>query len=371
MSFLSCRLVLVASLLVSESAGANPPEAREKAARAACLAGDYAKGIAILSELFVESKDASLIYNQGRCFEQNHRYEDAIARFQEYLRVGTKLRKGAKAEAQKHIADCRGLLAQQVRTHQEPPTEPHDTKEAKERAARRACLTGDTATGVGILTDLFIDTKDTTHIFNQGRCFEQNGRCDEAINRFREYLRKSPNLSSETKADTEKHIADCLALSDPKTPPETKSETAETKPEPTRETTKESAQEVAPGSRESVTRPLVTPADGAPDSGSNLRTAGIACGVVGVASIATAIYFYARARSLSDKVSNQDPVNPSDLSAGENAETMQWVFYGVGGAALATGAVLYTLGWRASSERTVFAPMIGRGVAGISARRAF
>ena len=43
--------------------------------------------------------------------------------------------------------------------------------DARERAAKKACLTGDAAKGVEILADLFIDTDDATYIFNQGRCF--------------------------------------------------------------------------------------------------------------------------------------------------------------------------------------------------------
>ena len=51
------------------------------------------------------------IFNEGRCFEQNRRYDDAIARFQEYLRVGKSLSPEARDEAKKHISDCKDLLA--------------------------------------------------------------------------------------------------------------------------------------------------------------------------------------------------------------------------------------------------------------------
>ena len=88
-------------------------ESRERAARMACLAGDYSKGVATLSQLFVDSGDPNYIYNQGRCFEQNARYPEAMARFQEYLRVGKKLSKMDKAQAEKHIADCQDLLSKQ------------------------------------------------------------------------------------------------------------------------------------------------------------------------------------------------------------------------------------------------------------------
>jgi tetratricopeptide (TPR) repeat protein len=106
---------VAALLLASAPAFAASRESKERAARMACLAGDYTKGVAILSQLFVDSGDPNYIYNQGRCFEQNTRYQDAIARFQEFVRVGKKSPEDDKAAAQKHIADCEALLAKQTR----------------------------------------------------------------------------------------------------------------------------------------------------------------------------------------------------------------------------------------------------------------
>jgi tetratricopeptide (TPR) repeat protein len=92
-------------------------------------------------------------------------------------------------------------------------------KESKERAAKKACLTGDPVKGVELLTDLFIDTNDPTYIFNQGRCYEQSNRYEEAIGRFREYLRKAKSAPAAERAEAEKHIADCQALSEKKESP--------------------------------------------------------------------------------------------------------------------------------------------------------
>lgn len=248
--------------------------------------------------------------------------------------------------------------------------------EAKERAARKACLSGDYAKGVEILSDLFIDTKDPNYIFNQARCFEQNSRCEEAVSRFREFLRKAPNISADDKADTEKHIADCQALLGTKESTAPKAEAAPPAPAP-------AAPIVAPSPPPAVMPPAATApeqvaaadnAAPAANPGRGLRIAGISCGVVGLASVGTGIYYYTQARSYSDKVSGQTIPNPSDESAGKHAQTMQWVFYSVGTAAIATGTVLYVLGWQAAdSGRTVtgIAPMLGPGLAGISAQGAF
>jgi hypothetical protein len=86
-------------------------------------------------------------------------------------------------------------------------------QEVSERAALKACMSGDYQKGVDILSDMFINTRNPAHIYNQGRCYEQNGRCAEAINRFREYLRTAKNPTAEEKLDTEKHIRDCQTLS--------------------------------------------------------------------------------------------------------------------------------------------------------------
>jgi len=249
--------------------------------------------------------------------------------------------------------------------------------EAKERAARKACLSGDYAKGVELLSDLFIDTKDPNYIFNQARCFEQNSRCEEAISRFREFLRKASAISPADKVDTEKHIADCQALLGQKATPEPARESAvavapQVAVAPAAPSPPPAAASPAPPAPEQVavasaTQPTANP-------GRGLRIAGIACGVVGVASVGTAIYFYTQAKSYSDKVSGQTTLNPSDDSAGKRAQTMQWVFYGAGAAAIATGTVLYVLGWQAAdSGRTVtgIAPMLGPGLAGLTAQGAF
>ena len=107
-----CLLVMPV-LLVAASAGAASRESKERTARMACLSGDYAKGVAILSELFVDTKDANFIFNSGRCFEQSAKWPEAIIRFQEYLRVGKRLSADDKAAAEKHIADCQEQIARQ------------------------------------------------------------------------------------------------------------------------------------------------------------------------------------------------------------------------------------------------------------------
>lgn len=104
------------------------------------------------------------------------------------------------------------------------PTAQAASGEAKERAAKIACLKGDYATGVGILAELFVSTSEAVYIYNQGRCFEQNGKYEEAILRFREFQRKNadaslaPSERADRHTQAEKHIAECQALLDKQKP---------------------------------------------------------------------------------------------------------------------------------------------------------
>lgn len=270
-------------------------------------------------------------------------------------------------------------------------------EDARERAARKACMAGDYVKGVDLLADLFVDTKDPTHIYNKGRCYEQNSRHADAIGSFREYLRHSAKLSSAEKADAEKHIADCetlLAKQEGRTPlPAVSGPTAPMIPQPVAPAALAAAAQpeakpaepqptsatAAVGVGESPSPvPLVSavepPSSSAPaSSGRGFRIAGIACGAVGLASMGTAIYFYTRATSMSDKVSDATTWNASNHQAGKDAGKMQWVFYSAGGAALAAGAVLYLLGWSAPTgpANVAVAPLMAPGTAGVSAQGVF
>jgi hypothetical protein len=79
--------------------------------------------------------------------------------------------------------------------------------EAKNKAAKKACLLGDVEKGTEILADLYIRTNDPTYIYNQGRCYEQNGRNNQAALRFKEYLRKADRLPAEETTALQQRIA--------------------------------------------------------------------------------------------------------------------------------------------------------------------
>jgi hypothetical protein len=224
------------------------------------------------------------------------------------------------------------------------------TRADKERAAKKACLNGDPTKGIELLTDLYVDTNDAIYIYNQGRCYEQNNRCEDAVVRFREYLRKTPDASERDQADVKKHISDCEALLG-------KRGDQGTSPSIPREA--DTSGVVTPPSRVEPTKPIVlvdrpqvvgevSPVIEKPTTGMHpgkgLRIAGlltVGAGAVLVAAGALSNLQYNRMiRDLRGEYSG-----PTDDSA-QSYKTLSMVGYGAGAACLVGGAVLYWLGYR-------------------------
>jgi hypothetical protein len=104
-----------------------------------------------------------------------------------------------------------------------------------------------------------------------------------------------------------------------------------------------------------------------------MRIAGIVTGAAGLAGIAGGILFSVRTRSLSDSVSNATQFNSADARTGKRAETLQWVCYGAGGAAVVAGALLYWRGRARSGDTTAVSliPLLTPTDAGLLATGAF
>ena len=267
MKRLEYLLVLTTLLLTARGAWAGNADTKERAARTACLAGDFAKGVALLSELFVATMDPAYIYNQGRCFEQNRRYEDAIARFQEYLRAGKRLGKDEKADAQKHIVDCKELLASQ-------PSQPPVAAPAPQPAPIAA-----------------------------------------------------------------PHPAPAPFVPAP----------------------------VPPVVQQTNVRP-------ATESGSGLRTAGIVTAAVGGAALVAGVILNLKVNNVADDLQKTDGYIPGKESDRKTYENLGWASYGVGAACVATGAILYVLGMRSGapvSTSVALVPTFAPGQAGAVVKGAF
>jgi hypothetical protein len=230
-------------------------------------------------------------------------------------------------------------------------------QDSRAAQARKDCLTGNADAGVALLADLFVETKDVNLIYNQARCYEQNGRAEAAILRFREYLRVAKNLSPEEKAEVDRHIADCRAMQaegKPAEPAPSQPATFPTQPQPS-----------APPTAADVT----TAASPGSAPGSGTRLAGIVIGSAGIAALATGgvfSYLVSSAKQAAEDNADKKIYDSGLQSRGKRYETMQWICYGTGAAFVATGVVLYAVGARKAKPATLaVVPRLAPGQGGL------
>ena len=259
----------------------------------------------------------------------------------------------------------------------------------RETLSRSECLAGRFQAGVDLLAQMFAETGDVNYIYNQGRCYEQNGKFSEAILRFREFLRKAKDLSAEERAEVNGHIAECKAMKAeqdspampaaavPVTPPPPAAAPPLEAPAPAATSTS------APTAVTAVPIPagVVETAPGRPSAdnrGASLRTAGIVIGSVGAAALITGVIFSIETHSLSNDVTSdaaQRSFSRTTYDRGQLFEDLQWVGYGVGAAALAGGVVLYYLGYRtaqsSASDSVSLLPVILPGGTGAVVQGSF
>lgn len=216
------------------------------------------------------------------------------------------------------------------------------SKAAKEKVAKKACATGDYAKGVDILADLFVETNDFLYVYNQARFYQQNSRWEQAISRFREYLRKAKDISESDRAETERQIADCEG---------SLGKTAQMAPPPVVATAPVPVAHPETTAAEPVTstvssKPEPSPSDSS--RGKKLRVAGVISAAVGVAAIGTGVGLALKANSLSTTDYSR---SREDQRA--SLKTWSMVGYGVGAAAIVTGVVLYIVGWPSEQSSSV------------------
>ena len=261
------------------------------------------------------------------------------------------------------VACLLGVSASALAKGKSPKESVPTNIEMKEREARKACLSGDYTAGVSILSDLFLDTKVATYLFNQGRCYEQNERYEEAISRFREFLRTS-DVDREI---AQTHIAECEALL------QKKQAAASSVPRgiPTGVPTVPVAP-IAEQPRPTEVGTTVTTTSQPVSSGSGLRKAGLAVTGVGVLGVLVGVGLNYTANQEAAKIMPPKTFNRGTESTRKSYETLSWVGYGVGAAGILAGAILYGMGWgNADAVGVALLPEIGPGMTGASLRRAF
>jgi hypothetical protein len=262
--------------------------------------------------------------------------------------------------------------------------------------ARKACAAGQVERGVELLAEIVAERNDANAIYNQGRCYQSNGRPEQALARFREYLRIAPKLRRRDRQQVNAFIRELqqeleakarrTAPSPGPTPPAASPTAAAAPPPvPARSKTSEPAATVPapPPSEPAATAPppiasepaaavpaaalAATPVEAEPARGRTLRLLSIAGAAVGTVSLAVGIYYGVQASRLERELERRgSPMSSAAFDRkwqqGKRAETRQWIGYGTAAVALGESAVLYLLARPSGRERLVLTPTPTGGV---------
>lgn len=241
----------------------------------------------------------------------------------------------------------------------------------KAKEAKKACISGDFARGVELLSDLYVETNDPNFVFNQGRCFEQNGRYQDALNRFHEFVRKLKDAGMPADTNVERHIADCQAMLDKQAglPPTGRAAAPVAAAPPVPPAPEPPAAATLPASVDQGTQS----APAALPSGAGLRIAGLVTLALGAVGLTTGLILNLKANQLTDELQRSElSYSRQSDSTRSSYETWGWVSYGVGAACVAGGAALYFLGRRQDhGDRLAFVPVAGPGQVGAAVQGGF
>jgi hypothetical protein len=222
--------------------------------------------------------------------------------------------------------------------------------------AKAACVSGDFQRGVQLLAELYLASSDPIWIFDQARCYQQNAQPTLALSRFQEFLRKSQGAPDEDIRDAQTYIAEIEA--------------------------QQRGQSATSGTTNTLTLSKQNQAT-QPESGRGLRYTGVGVGILGVTALATGVVFSVLVRQTQNSVENQTkndvaPLSTIDgkLADGHRYETLQWISYGVGAAAVVAGSVLYWTGATSAAggprmSSTFVAPVFTANGAGANLHMAF
>jgi len=248
-----------------------------------------------------------------------------------------------------------------------PQVQASDSPKSREKSAKRACAAGDFRKGVEILADLYVDTNEATHVYNQGRCYEQNHQWSSAIDRFREYLRKNPYASASDKADIDKHIAECEAFLEKEQSKATAPPLALVPAPLSGAATPSPPMPVAPVN---IAAPVTATTKG--NNGSGLRVMGIVVGSMGAAALVAGLILNTKANSLADDFNKTQ--DPSTRSRQSSYKTASMIGYAAGAGVLVAGGLIYLIGRISTDANPVqvsFLPVFAPGELSLHLRRTF
>jgi hypothetical protein len=217
----------------------------------------------------------------------------------------------------------------------------------REVQARKDFAAGRYEQAADAFADLFANTGDPIYLRNIGRCYQKLKRPAEAISNFQDYRRKAKNLSPAERDEIEGFIKEMEALqtsqtSTPSVPPSAPPASPAPAASDTAATSSPPAPSPAVASVAAPITPAPAPATDEVQTGRSFRIAGVTTGAAGVALLATGLAFGLAAKAAGED--NSDFWDPDRDRAGKRYETLQWVGYGLGAAALGTGVFLYVYG---------------------------
>ena len=237
---------------------------------------------------------------------------------------------------------------------------------------------------------------DPAFLYNLAQSYRQAGNHERAVHFYKTYLRYVPNAKNradiEDKIKTEEQL---IAKGPGTTSPATTTPppTTPTPPPPGSTTTTpplggdQPTVAVPPPATpppSTFPNPYAPPAATSPprasDPGRTFRIAGMASAGVGAVMMVVGIVEYTRAKSASDDIEAAARANrafdPAVEDRGKSAETMQWVFYGLGALAVGAGAGLFFYGQHLTATETTtwrvsLAPTIAPDRGGATLRISF
>jgi tetratricopeptide (TPR) repeat protein len=196
-------------------------------------------------------------------------------------------------------------------------------------------------------------------LYNIAQSHRQNNSPQRAIFFYRRYIEAQPDAKN--RADIEQRIKDLQSQLDAQSENVTAPPLAPPPPAPL-----PLVQPMPPTVAEPEPVTQVQP-DAAQSKGRGLRIAGVTIGVVGVASAVTGVFLGLHANSLYQQATTSGkPYDASKDQSSKTFRTLEWVSFGVGGAAILTGGLLYYLGASAKSATSAVAvmPLIAPGAGG-------
>jgi hypothetical protein len=266
------------------------------------------------------------------------------------------VRSGANRRSVFHLVTAAGLLVAAGVTARKAAAQEVDPRPGN---ALTACAAGDVSKGIAILAQLYAETRNPTFVFNQGRCYQQNGNLEPAKQRFQEYLRVGSNEPPEDRRRAEGYLADI-----------------------DRELVRRQEEEAAARAR--------TGADDAARRVRTLRIVGFALGGVAVAAAGVGVFANRKMKSIEDEIDGKIPPDGivtdereiqklRELDAsGYRYESVQYVSLGLAVAAIAGAATTFAftgVGWPgtppAERAQVALTPVVSPGLLGGSLKLRF